>query len=84
MTIDNVRLDLGRVRLPIFHLATREDHISPPRSVFTGAKLFGGPVEFVLAGSGHIAGVVSPPGKTKYPYWTNRRPLSHPTVQHAR
>jgi polyhydroxyalkanoate synthase subunit PhaC len=78
MTLSNVQLDLGRVRTPIFHLATREDHISPPRSVFTGAKLFGGPVEFVLAGSGHIAGVVSPPGKTKYPYWLNRRPLSHP------
>jgi polyhydroxyalkanoate synthase subunit PhaC len=78
LTIDNHRLDLGRVRLPVFQLATREDHISPPRSVFTGAKLFGGPVEFVLAGSGHIAGVVSPPGKTKYPYWLNRRPLSHP------
>ena len=41
-------------------------------------QLFGGAVEFVLAGSGHIAGVVSPPGKTKYPYWTNPRPLSHP------
>lgn len=78
MTLGNVRLDLGRVRLPIFHLATREDHISPAKSVFTGAKLFGGPVEFVLAGSGHIAGVVSPPGKTKYPYWKNSRPLSHP------
>jgi polyhydroxyalkanoate synthase subunit PhaC len=78
MVMGNVKLDLGRVRLPIFHLATREDHISPPRSVFTGAKLFGGPVEFVLAGSGHIAGVVSPPGKTKYPYWTNNKPLSHP------
>jgi polyhydroxyalkanoate synthase len=78
MTIGNVRLDLGKVKTPIFQLATREDHISPPRSVFTGAKQFGGQVEFVLAGSGHIAGVVSPPGKTKYPYWTNKRPLSHP------
>jgi polyhydroxyalkanoate synthase subunit PhaC len=78
MILDNVKLDLGRVKLPIFHLATREDHISPPRSVFAGAKLFGGAVEFILAGSGHIAGVVSPPGKTKYPYWTNPRPLSHP------
>jgi polyhydroxyalkanoate synthase len=78
MVLGNVQLDLGKVRLPVFHLATREDHISPPRSVYTGAKLFGGPVEFVLAGSGHIAGVVSPPGKTKYPYWTNSRPLSHP------
>jgi polyhydroxyalkanoate synthase len=78
MTLGNVRLDLGRVKLPVFQLATREDHISPPRSVFAGAKLFGGSTEFVLAGSGHIAGVVSPPGKTKYPYWTNPKPLSHP------
>jgi polyhydroxyalkanoate synthase len=78
MTLSNVRLDLGQIKLPVFQLATREDHISPPRSVFTGAKMFGGPVEFVLAGSGHIAGVVSPPGKTKYPYWTNPKPLSHP------
>lgn len=78
MTLAGEKLDLGRVRLPIFHLATRDDHISPPRSVFTGAKLFGGPVEFVLAGSGHIAGVVSPPGKTKYPYWVNSKPISHP------
>ena len=78
LKIGGVKLDLGKVKLPVFELATREDHISPPHSVFTGAKLFGGPVEFVLAGSGHIAGVFSPPGKTKYPYWRNRRPLSHP------
>jgi polyhydroxyalkanoate synthase subunit PhaC len=78
LVIDNVRVDLGKVKTPVFELATREDHISPPKSVFTGAKMFGGPVEFVLAGSGHIAGVVSAPGKTKYPYWVNKRPLSHP------
>ncbi len=78
MVIDNVRIELGKIKTPIFELATREDHISPPKSVYTGAKMFGGPVEFVLAGSGHIAGVVSAPGKTKYPYWVNKRPLSHP------
>ena len=78
MSMGGVKLDLGKVKLPVFELATREDHISPAKSVFTGARLFGGSVEFVLAGSGHIAGVVSPPGKTKYPYWTNNRPLSHP------
>ncbi len=78
MVMDNVRIELGKIKTPVFELATREDHISPPKSVFTGAKMFGGPVEFVLAGSGHIAGVVSPPGKTKYPYWVNKRPLSHP------
>ncbi len=78
LVIGGVRVELGKVKTPVFELATREDHISPPKSVYTGAKMFGGPVEFVLAGSGHIAGVVSPPGKTKYPYWTNSRPLSHP------
>ena len=78
LQIAGVTVDLGKVKLPVFELATREDHISPPKSVFTGAKMFGGPVEFVLAASGHIAGVVSAPGKTKYPYWLNKRPLSHP------
>ena len=78
LSIAGVTVDLGQVKVPVFELATREDHISPPKSVFTGAKMFGGPVEFVLAGSGHIAGVVSAPGKTKYPYWLNKRPLSHP------
>ena len=66
----SVRLDLSKVRLPVYELATKEDHIAPAVSVYTGAKLLGGPVEFVLAGSGHIAGVINPPGKKKYQYWT--------------
>ena len=70
MVIDNVKLDLGKVKIPIYNLATREDHIAPAKSVFLGSKFFGGPVKFVLAGSGHIAGVVNPPGKAKYQYWT--------------
>jgi len=74
MTLAGTRLDLGKVKLPVFELATREDHIAPAKSVFAGARLFGGPVEFVLSGSGHIAGVVNPPGKVKYQYWTNATP----------
>ena len=70
MTLASVKLDLKKVRLPIYELAAREDHIAPAKSVFVGSKLFGGPVEFVLAGSGHIAGVVNPPDKLKYQYWT--------------
>jgi polyhydroxyalkanoate synthase len=70
MVVDNVRLDLGKVTIPIFNLATREDHIAPARSVFEGSKAFGGPVDYVVAGSGHIAGVVNPPTKPKYGYWT--------------
>jgi polyhydroxyalkanoate synthase len=70
MTIGNVRLDLGKVKVPLYNLATREDHIAPAKSAFLGSKFFGGPVKFVLSGSGHIAGVVNPPSKGKYQYWT--------------
>jgi polyhydroxyalkanoate synthase subunit PhaC len=75
MVIDNERLDLGQITSPIYNLATREDHIAPAKSAFLGSKFFGGPVKFVLAGSGHIAGVVNPPGKPKYQYWTGDAPL---------
>jgi polyhydroxyalkanoate synthase len=68
------KLDLKKVAIPIYHLATREDHIAPARSVFIGAKLFGGDVRYVLAGSGHIAGVINPPGKPKYQYWLGDQP----------
>ena len=70
MVLENVKLDLKKVKIPIFNLAAREDHIAPARSVFVGSKAFGGPVDYVLAGSGHIAGVVNPVGKPKYQYWT--------------
>src|SRR3954470_14082204 len=70
MEVEGVRLDLKKVKIPIFNLATREDHIAPAKSVFLGSKAFGGPVEYVLAGSGHIAGVVNPAAKPKYQYWT--------------
>ncbi len=75
MVIDNVKLDLGDVTIPVYNLATREDHIAPAKSAFLGSKFFGGPVKYVLAGSGHIAGVVNPPGKPKYQYWTGDAPL---------
>jgi polyhydroxyalkanoate synthase len=72
MTIGNVKLDLGKVKVPIYELCAKEDHIAPAKSVFIGSRLFGGPVTYVLAGSGHIAGVINPPGdKVKYQYWTN-------------
>jgi len=59
--------------LPVYELATREDHIAPAESVFAGAKMFSGPVRFVLAGSGHIAGVVNPPARNKYMHWTGKK-----------
>jgi polyhydroxyalkanoate synthase len=74
MVIDGVALDLRKARLPIYNLATREDHIAPPQSVFYGSSFFGGKVTFVVAGSGHIAGVINPPSRGKYQYWTGPRP----------
>ncbi|WP_293812830.1 class I poly(R)-hydroxyalkanoic acid synthase [uncultured Bosea sp.] len=70
MRIGGKTLDLKLVTIPIYNLATREDHIAPAQSVFNGSQCFGGPVEHVVAGSGHIAGVVNPPAKVKYQYWT--------------
>jgi polyhydroxyalkanoate synthase len=70
MEIGGVKLDLKKVKVPLYNLATREDHIAPAQSAFLGSKFFGGAVKFVLAGSGHIAGVVNPPGMGKYQYWT--------------
>ncbi len=74
LKIRGVKLDLRKVKLPVYNLATREDHIAPAKSVLAGSKFFGGPVKFVLAGSGHIAGVVNPPGKAKYQYWIGASP----------
>ena len=74
MVVGNVKLDLGKVTAPLYNLATREDHIAPAKSAFYGSKFFGGAVKYVLAGSGHIAGVVNPPAKGKYQYWTGGKP----------
>jgi polyhydroxyalkanoate synthase len=74
MEIAGVSLDLRKVKVPIYDLATREDHIAPARSAFYGGSFFGGKVTFVLAGSGHIAGVINPPAIEKYQYWTGPAP----------
>jgi polyhydroxyalkanoate synthase len=74
LEIAGIKLDLKSIKTPIYNLATRDDHIAPAKSVFTGASTFGGPVKFVLSGSGHIAGVVNPPEKKKYQYWTGEKP----------
>jgi polyhydroxyalkanoate synthase subunit PhaC len=71
MVLDNTLLDLSKVKVPVYNLATREDHIAPADSVLYGSQFFGGPVKYVLSGSGHIAGVVNPPAAGKYQFWTN-------------
>jgi len=75
IAIDGVTLDLSKVTIPVYHLAAREDHIAPARSVFLGAQDLGGPVRFVVSGSGHIAGVVNPPARNRYQHWTGGPPM---------
>lgn len=65
------RLDLGAVKTPVYIQASRDDHIAPYPSVYRAARLYGGEARFMMAGSGHIAGVINHPDAKKYQYWTN-------------
>ncbi|WP_414713616.1 PHA/PHB synthase family protein [Sphingomonas sp.] len=69
--IDGTPIDLSVVRTPAYIQAGKDDHIAPVASVYKLTRHFSGPVRFVLAGSGHIAGVVNPPAAQKYQYWVN-------------
>ncbi|HSG33645.1 MAG TPA: class I poly(R)-hydroxyalkanoic acid synthase [Sphingomonadaceae bacterium] len=71
LAADGTPIDLARIETPTYIQAGREDHIAPPESVFRMTQYLSGPTRFVLAGSGHIAGVVNPPSAGKYQYWTN-------------
>jgi len=71
IVLDGVKIDLRKIAVPTYIISTREDHIAPWKSTYSATKLYKGPIRFVLAGSGHIAGVVNPPSKPKYGYWTN-------------
>ncbi len=72
LDIGGVRVTLGDIKLPVYHLATKEDHIAPANSVYRGARaMTSADVRFVLSGSGHIAGVVNPPTLQKYQFWSN-------------
>ncbi len=71
MVLGGHKLDLAKVETPVYFQAAKEDHIAPAVSIYKGARLFGGPVSFMLAGSGHIAGVVNPPASGKYQHWNN-------------
>ena len=78
MSFDSVKLDLSKVKTPIYLQSAKEDHIAPFRSVYKSTRLFGGPVRFIIAGSGHIAGVINPPSAKKYQYWTNDKVGAQP------
>ena len=70
VTLGGAPIDLATVDVPVYILSTREDHIAPWRSTYAATRLYGGPIRFVLAMSGHIAGVVNPPAANKYGYYT--------------
>jgi len=71
ITLNDVAIDLGKIKTPAYFISTIEDHIAPWKSTYLGAQRFAGPVRFVLGGSGHIAGIVNPPAANKYGYWLN-------------
>jgi polyhydroxyalkanoate synthase len=79
-----VPIDLGRISTPCYILAMRDDHIAPWVSVYRGARRLGGPVRFVLGGSGHVAGVINPPAAGRYGYRLNRRRPADPARWLAR
>ncbi len=64
-------IDITRIKTPAYFLSTREDHIAPWKATYAATQLFSGPVTFTLAASGHIAGVINPPAKKKYSYWSS-------------
>ena len=79
ITLLDEPIDLSKVTTPCYFISTVEDHIAPWKGTYLGATALGGPVRFVLGGSGHIAGIVNPPSANKYGYWTNdAQPTSMP------
>jgi len=70
LEFNGVPIDISHVTTPCYFLSTREDHIAPWKATYKTLELVGGPKTFTLAGSGHIAGVINPPAKNKYGYWS--------------
>ncbi len=75
------KIDLRKIKIPVYLQASREDHIAPFRSVYKASQLYSGPVRFMLAGSGHIAGVINPPAAKKYQHWINDTKTNPPKVE---
>jgi polyhydroxyalkanoate synthase subunit PhaC len=71
MELDGVPIDMRKVKVPIYQVSTKDDHIAPWKSTYQATQLYKGPVRFVLSASGHIAGIINPPAANKYPHWTN-------------
>jgi polyhydroxyalkanoate synthase len=71
MELNGVAMDLRKIKVPTYILSTREDHIAPWKSTYRATQIYGGKMRFVLAASGHIAGVVNPPESGKYSHWVS-------------
>jgi poly[(R)-3-hydroxyalkanoate] polymerase subunit PhaC len=78
MELAGTKLDLTRVKIPVYLQSAKEDHIAPWRSIYKATRLYKGPIRFIMAGSGHIAGVINPPAAKKYQYWTNDNLVPNP------
>jgi polyhydroxyalkanoate synthase len=78
ITMLDEAIDLRDIKIPVYFLSTREDHIAPWQATYAGTQLMSGQVKFVLSASGHIAGVVNPPAANKYCYWTYNRTPANP------
>ncbi len=73
ITLAGVGIDLGRIKVPSYFISTQDDHIAPWKMTYEGTNLISGSIRFVLGGSGHIAGIINPPEKNKYFYFTNNK-----------
>jgi len=80
LIIDNVPIDLRKITIPTYIQSGKDDHIAPVKSVYKATQIFSGPVRFMMAGSGHIAGVVNPPAAKKYQHWLNETAINPPTL----
>jgi len=73
IVLDGVAIDLAKIKVPVYWLSTKDDHIAPWKSTYMATQIYKGPKRFVLSASGHIAGVINPPAADKYCYWTNTK-----------
>jgi polyhydroxyalkanoate synthase subunit PhaC len=80
ISLKKTPIDLTKVKTPVFIMSTKEDHIAPWKSTYAATQLYQGPVTFVLAASGHVAGVVNPPASGKYHHWVNPKTPKDPEV----
>lgn len=75
------KLDLRQIKIPVYLQASKDDHIAPYKSVYKATQLYGGPVRFMMAGSGHIAGVINHPDAKKYQHWLNETKTNPTNVE---